>query len=118
MLRSCAVYVNVSSADLQSVTAHSAFRLRITFPTDYIGISRPTMADVYRMTIHGSESIINHYSGGTVGVYKTEICHPSSWRVIARGSGHNVHHQRLDVVVAEMNRLTRQSGPGFYDYRD
>jgi pimeloyl-ACP methyl ester carboxylesterase len=45
---------------------------------------------------------------------------PSSWRVIARGSGHNVHHERLDVVVAEMNRLlfTRQTGPGFYGYHD
>lgn len=31
------------------------------------------MADVYRMTIHGSEFIVNHYSCGTVGVYKTEI---------------------------------------------
>jgi pimeloyl-ACP methyl ester carboxylesterase len=30
---------------------------------------------------------------------------PLSWRVIARGSGHNVHHERLDVVVAEMARL-------------
>jgi len=28
-----------------------------------------------------------------------------SWRVIARGSGHAVHHDRLDVVVAEMTRL-------------
>jgi pimeloyl-ACP methyl ester carboxylesterase len=28
-----------------------------------------------------------------------------SWRVIARGSGHGVHHDRLDVVVAEMSRL-------------
>ena len=31
------------------------------------------MADMYRMTIHGSEFIINHNAGGTVGVYKTEI---------------------------------------------
>jgi hypothetical protein len=30
------------------------------------------MADVYRMTIHGSEFTINHNDGGTVGVYKTE----------------------------------------------
>jgi hypothetical protein len=30
------------------------------------------MADVYRMTVHGSEFIINHNSGGTVGVYETE----------------------------------------------
>jgi hypothetical protein len=30
------------------------------------------MANVYRMTIHGSEFIINHNAGGTVGVYKTE----------------------------------------------
>jgi pimeloyl-ACP methyl ester carboxylesterase len=30
---------------------------------------------------------------------------PLSWRVIARGSGHAVHHDRLDVVVAEMTRL-------------
>ena len=28
-----------------------------------------------------------------------------SWRVIARGSGHAVHHDRLDLVVAEMTRL-------------
>jgi hypothetical protein len=30
------------------------------------------MADIYQMTIHGSEFIINHKAGGTVGVYKTE----------------------------------------------
>jgi pimeloyl-ACP methyl ester carboxylesterase len=30
---------------------------------------------------------------------------PLSWRVIARGSGHAVHHDRLDVIVAEMMRL-------------
>jgi pimeloyl-ACP methyl ester carboxylesterase len=28
-----------------------------------------------------------------------------SWRVIARGSGHGVHHDRLDVVVTEMTHL-------------
>ncbi len=30
---------------------------------------------------------------------------PLSWHVIARGSGHGVQHDRLDVVVAEMTRL-------------
>jgi hypothetical protein len=30
------------------------------------------MADKYRMTLHGSEFIVNHYAGGTVGVYKTK----------------------------------------------
>jgi len=30
---------------------------------------------------------------------------PLSWRVIARGSGHAIHHDRLDVVVAGMTRL-------------
>jgi hypothetical protein len=30
------------------------------------------MADLYRMKIHGSEFTINHASGGTIGVYKTE----------------------------------------------
>jgi hypothetical protein len=30
---------------------------------------------------------------------------PSSWRVIARGAGHAVHHDRLDLVVAEMTVL-------------
>lgn len=28
-----------------------------------------------------------------------------SWRVIARGSGHGVHHGRLELVVAELTRL-------------
>ena len=30
---------------------------------------------------------------------------PLSWRVIARGSGHGVQHDRPDLVVAEMTRL-------------
>jgi pimeloyl-ACP methyl ester carboxylesterase len=30
---------------------------------------------------------------------------PQSWRVIARGAGHAVHHDRLDLVVAEMTSL-------------
>lgn len=30
---------------------------------------------------------------------------PLSWRVIARGSGHAVHHDRLDVVVTQAARL-------------
>jgi hypothetical protein len=30
------------------------------------------MADTYRMTPHGSEFMLNHGAGGTVGVYKTE----------------------------------------------
>jgi hypothetical protein len=29
------------------------------------------MADKYRMTSYGSDFIINHNAGGTVGVYKT-----------------------------------------------
>ena len=31
------------------------------------------MADTYRMTPHGSEFILNHNAGGTVGVYKTKM---------------------------------------------
>lgn len=31
------------------------------------------MTDNYRMMPHGSEFILNHDAGGTVGVYKTEI---------------------------------------------
>jgi pimeloyl-ACP methyl ester carboxylesterase len=36
-----------------------------------------------------------------------------SWRVVARGAGHAVHHDRLDLVVAEMTRLIGylQGGP-------
>ena len=30
------------------------------------------MADMYRVTPHGSEFIVNHDAGGTVGVYKTQ----------------------------------------------
>ena len=30
------------------------------------------MAGTYRMMPHGSEFILNHDAGGTVGVYKTE----------------------------------------------
>jgi hypothetical protein len=30
------------------------------------------MADTYRMTLDGSEFIISHDDGGTLGVYKTE----------------------------------------------
>jgi hypothetical protein len=30
---------------------------------------------------------------------------PLSWRVIARGSRHAVHHDRPDLVIAEMTRL-------------
>jgi hypothetical protein len=29
--------------------------------------------DTYHMTSHGSEFVVNHNSGGTVGVYKTEM---------------------------------------------
>jgi pimeloyl-ACP methyl ester carboxylesterase len=38
---------------------------------------------------------------------------PLSWRVIARGAGHGVQHDRLDVVVNEMTRLIRylREGP-------
>jgi hypothetical protein len=61
------------SAVFKSTPAYSTFRLRIIFATDYIWTSRFTMADTYRMTPHGSEFIINHNAGGTVGVYKTEM---------------------------------------------
>jgi pimeloyl-ACP methyl ester carboxylesterase len=30
---------------------------------------------------------------------------PASWRVVARGSGHGVHHDRLELVVAELTLL-------------
>ncbi len=30
---------------------------------------------------------------------------PDSWRVIARNSGHAIHHDRPDVVVAGITRL-------------
>jgi hypothetical protein len=30
---------------------------------------------------------------------------PRSWRVIARGSGHGVHHARLDLVLREVGLL-------------
>jgi len=30
---------------------------------------------------------------------------PLSWRVIARGAGHAVHHARLELVVAELGLL-------------
>lgn len=30
---------------------------------------------------------------------------PLSWRVVARGGSHSLHHQRLDLVVAEITRL-------------
>jgi hypothetical protein len=38
---------------------------------------------------------------------------PQSWRVIARGAGHAVHHDRLDLVVVEMTSLISylRSGP-------
>jgi len=38
---------------------------------------------------------------------------PSSWRVIAKGAGHGVQHDRLDVVVNEMSRLLmyQRGGP-------
>lgn len=38
---------------------------------------------------------------------------PMSWRVIARGAGHGVQHDRLDLMVAEMTRLIRyvRGGP-------
>jgi pimeloyl-ACP methyl ester carboxylesterase len=38
---------------------------------------------------------------------------PRSWRVIARGSGHAVHHARLDLVVAELTLLVEhlRGGP-------
>lgn len=38
---------------------------------------------------------------------------PLSWRVIARGAGHGVHHDRLDLVVAKMTVLIRylRGGP-------
>jgi len=38
---------------------------------------------------------------------------PRSWRIIAKGSGHGVHHDRPEVVTTEMERMTAylQSGP-------
>jgi hypothetical protein len=37
---------------------------------------------------------------------------PRSWRVIARGSGHAVHHARLDLVVREIGLLIQYLGGG------
>jgi pimeloyl-ACP methyl ester carboxylesterase len=34
-----------------------------------------------------------------------KLLSPLSWRVIARGSGHGIQHDRLELVVAEMQRL-------------
>jgi hypothetical protein len=31
---------------------------------------------------------------------------PMSWRVIARGSGHDVYHDRPELLVAEVTQLT------------
>jgi hypothetical protein len=56
----------------RTVAAYSYFELRFILLTDYIWISRYTMADTYRMTVHGAEFIIGHDDGGTVEVYKTE----------------------------------------------
>jgi pimeloyl-ACP methyl ester carboxylesterase len=44
---------------------------------------------------------------------KSKSLSPLSWRVIARGSGHMVQHERLDVVVAEITLLIRylRGGP-------
>lgn len=36
---------------------------------------------------------------------RMKILSPRSWRVIARGSGHAVHHARLDLVVREIRLL-------------
>ena len=38
---------------------------------------------------------------------------PLSWRVIARGAGHGVHHDRLDLVVSQIATLVRtvRGGP-------
>jgi pimeloyl-ACP methyl ester carboxylesterase len=33
---------------------------------------------------------------------------PQSWRVIARGAGHQIYHDRPDVVVVEISRLIRK----------
>ena len=35
----------------------------------------------------------------------SKLLSPLSWRVIARGSGHGVHHDRLDVVVEDITLL-------------
>jgi hypothetical protein len=37
---------------------------------------------------------------------------PLSWRVIAKDSGHGIHHDRPDVVVTEMTRLIGYLGGG------
>ena len=37
---------------------------------------------------------------------------PRSWRVIARGSGHAVHHARLELVVRELRRLIEHLAGG------
>ena len=36
---------------------------------------------------------------------RTKALSPHSWRVIARGAGHAVHHDRLELVVGELRRL-------------
>src|SRR5260370_16643315 len=56
-----------------STLPYSIFGVRFAFVKDYIGISRSSMADKYRMTPNGSEFILNHNAGVTVGVYKTEM---------------------------------------------
>src|ERR1700758_3883909 len=66
----CAGQRESVDVNVRQRTALSGYELRL------IGIIfrtlRDTMADEYRMKIHGSEFIVNHNAGGTVGVYKTE----------------------------------------------
>jgi hypothetical protein len=73
MLLLWAVPVNVryAHANVRQRTALSGYELR-SQAIIFVGTLRVTMADVYRMKNHGSEFIINHNAGGTVGVYKTE----------------------------------------------
>ena len=52
-------------------TALSGYELRLR-EVIFGETLRDTMAEEYRMKIHGSEFIVNHNAGGTVGVYKTE----------------------------------------------
>jgi hypothetical protein len=67
------VQVNVMcrGVNVRQRTALSGYELR-SKAIIFGGTLRFTMADVYRMKPHGSEFIINHAAGGTVGVYKTE----------------------------------------------
>jgi hypothetical protein len=66
----CAGQRESADVNVRQRTALSGYELRLI--GIIFGTLRFTTADVYRMEIHGSEFIINHNAGGTVGVYKTE----------------------------------------------